>query len=172
MRLFLQVIFVLSTLLTSAQLPPCAVIRVGGSHFSGDSIRGPWEMQGSDSFFEIIASPGSGEYLLSIIDSPEAEVEKDAVKGTLRPLVDPRKFDLELEEQSHSAKRTHTFIATFAPDYSTMTFHQYQRHRSLSIDRLFPYLFRIGFSKSNPRPNDIDGAVNLNLPRRQGEIVL
>ncbi len=172
-RLAATILFALNALWVSALLPPCSGVRVGAGCVGADSIRGPWEWRGQDVIFELRPSV-SGGYDFVVLNCADPDVAAGAVKGQLMPLADEHKFDLLLEPSSGSGKRkpVRAFIATFDRDWRGVTLHSYNRHRTLTLDRLFPYIFRLGFSNSNPRPNDIEGAENLNLPRREGYIVL
>ena len=157
-----------------AQLPSCVVIRAGGSLVVGDSIRGPWEMTGHDSFFEIVRNDGTGDYEMVLIDSPLLSVPSGTPVGRMQPLAEKGKFDLRLTvfDAYGRPKSYRTFVLSLKPDYSALSLLYYNRNRSISIDRLFPYLFRVGFTRSHPRPNDIDGARNLNYITRVDELVL
>lgn len=168
------ILFLSAVFSAAALMPPCHTVRLEGTAAGADSIAGPWEWRGNDVYFRLLKSPASDGYDFVIIDSFDATVPCEAAKGRLKALMDDRKFDLYLETEDAAGHRrlVQAFIATFNSDWSRLSLHAYNRHRKLTLERLFPYIFRIAVSNNSPRPNDVEGAVNLNLSRQEGEIVL
>lgn len=167
-------LFLLTVVVAAAVMPPCEVIRSDAYLPGADSIRGPWEWRGNDVFFELVRTPASDGYDFVLLDSFDADVPFARPKGQLKALADTHRFDLYLESESKNGRRRleQAFIASFSSDWSRVTFHAYNRHRRLTLERLFPYIFRLALTNDSPRPNDIEGAINLNLSRQEGEIVL
>lgn len=134
----------------------------------GDMLRGIYRMTDSGAIFSIAPVPGiNQEYALTLLWSPDLTVPSGTALGTMRPGARPFVFDATMGidhrgGRSIAGTKKYRFRLEFSDDGTRISFKPYKRSWRVNLMRLMPYLFRSSVTKTDTRPDDIDGAVRID----------
>ncbi len=157
------------------RLRPCATLLILAlaavcAKAEGDPVEGIWRATAGGAVFEIKTAPGlPGEYVLTMLDSPDYTIEPGTEFGRMSLTAAPGVFDARLRLSpgerpvTNPLKEYRTVVMELTGE-GRMTFKAYEKSRILSLHRLLPYLFRISVTDRNTRPEGMDGAVRIDPP--------
>ena len=131
-------------------------------------LEGVYRMTDSGAVFSIAPMPAINEdYALTLLWSPDLSVPSGTPFGTMRPAGQPFVFDATMGIDHRGGRniagtKKFRFRLEFSTDGRRISFKPYKRSWRVNLMRIMPYLFRTSISKTDTRPDDIDGAVRID----------
>ena len=140
-----------------------------------DAAEGIWRTTGDGTEIALISGRSRGgsrtlgeSYLMVIIDSPHPSLMPGTVMGVATPLAAPGRYDAEIYTRRRGGRlcRPRRFTLNLA-DGGHMTLREVHSGLRLSFTLRIPYVSRIRVTRTNDRPEDLDGLIR-EWPRYEG----
>ncbi len=129
---------------------------------------GVWRQMPAGAIFEVAPIAGrQGEYTMSLLTSDDLTILPGTHFGTMRATAEPGIYDAELFLDPKNAgtqrnnRKKRRFTISVDLHAARMHFKEYKSRFTVSLWRLFPYLFRFSVKYEDTRPEGLDGAVRI-----------
>lgn len=134
------------------------------------AIEGIWQFVGDGATIvieqfnpDMIAGTQNNFYRIVILKSPILSIPSGTVMGYLTATAKKDCFDARLYTSGGlkgALSKPHTFTVTLSDD-NRLSFREYNKEVKVNLWRWLPYVYRVGFSIKDTRPNDLDGCLRI-----------